>query len=261
MAIKAIFFDLDGTLYSHSTKQVPKSTQWALTKLREKGIKTILATGRHISEVRQFDFLDTYQFDAYITVNGQCCFDQDGMIYDEPIAKEDIEALLGHIEEDPYPCIFMEKDRIFINHFNSHVYEEYKHLGTNLPELDDQDRARTTSIYQACPFFNIEKEKELLKRTKNVKITRWTDHVVDLLPVSGGKDAGIQATLERYGLSKEESMAFGDALNDLPMFERTGVKVCMGNGHPDLKEKADYVCDDIDEDGLYKALCHFGFLE
>jgi hypothetical protein len=52
--IKAIFFDIDGTLLSHHTKQVPSSTKKALQILKEKGIYTFIATGRHITEMRGF---------------------------------------------------------------------------------------------------------------------------------------------------------------------------------------------------------------
>ena len=47
--VKAVFFDVDGTLLSHETHCVPDSTLRALDALREKGILTFLATGRHIS--------------------------------------------------------------------------------------------------------------------------------------------------------------------------------------------------------------------
>ena len=47
--IKAIFFDIDGTLLSHTTYSVPESTKKALRLLKEKGILTFIATGRHLS--------------------------------------------------------------------------------------------------------------------------------------------------------------------------------------------------------------------
>ena len=63
--IKAIFFDIDGTLLSHSTQSVPESTKLALQLLKEKGIYTFIATGRHISEIRDLP-LDDLEFEGYI---------------------------------------------------------------------------------------------------------------------------------------------------------------------------------------------------
>ena len=45
----------------------------------------------------------------------------------------------------------------------------------------------------------------------------------------------------------------GDSENDLPMLEYADISVAMGNGVKEVKEKADYVTDKIDNDGLYKA--------
>ena len=44
--VKAIFFDIDGTLVSFETHKIPASTQEALKTLRDKGIKIFIATGR-----------------------------------------------------------------------------------------------------------------------------------------------------------------------------------------------------------------------
>lgn len=52
--IKAVFFDVDGTFVSHKSKSVPKSAREALDKLREKGIKVFLSTGRHMHELKNF---------------------------------------------------------------------------------------------------------------------------------------------------------------------------------------------------------------
>ena len=65
--IKAIFFDIDGTLLSHTTRSVPYSTQIALQHLKEKGIYTFIATGRHISEMVDLPIHDL-EFEGYITL-------------------------------------------------------------------------------------------------------------------------------------------------------------------------------------------------
>ena len=49
--VKAIFFDIDGTLVSFKTHEVPRSTIDALDILRKKGIKVFIATGRHYSSI------------------------------------------------------------------------------------------------------------------------------------------------------------------------------------------------------------------
>ena len=94
--IKAIFFDIDGTLLSHTTYSVPESTKKALRLLKEKGILTFIATGRHLSEMRDLPIQDL-EFDACITLNGQYCFNKDGMIYGLPIEQTDINNIINMI--------------------------------------------------------------------------------------------------------------------------------------------------------------------
>lgn len=259
--IKAIFFDFDGTIFSHTTNQVPRSAKKALFQLKEKGILTILATGRHITEIEEFDFCQSFKFDAYITLNGQYCFNKEETIYSNPVDKKDVEAILNHIEEDPYPCVFVEKDRQYMNFYTPSVTKEYKKLGTSLPAIENIEQARNHAIYQLSPYLNEEQEKELFSRTHAIKIDRWTDYVIDVLPVVGGKDIGIQKVMEYYNLKKEETMGFGDATNDIPLLKSVGIGICMGNGKEEVKKIADYVTDDIDHDGLYKALKKYDILK
>ena len=66
--------------------------------------------------------------------------------------------------------------------------------------------------------------------------------------------------LRHLGLGKEDALAIGDSTNDLPMFEAAGHTVCMGSGMEELKEKADYITSGVREDGIEKALQHYGLI-
>lgn len=259
--IRAIFFDFDGTILSHTTKLVPDSAIYALNQLQKQGILTIVATGRHITEIEEFDFCKNFKFDAYITLNGQYCFNETETIYSNPVSKDDVDAILDHIQEDPYPCVFVEKDRQYMNFYTGSVIEEYKKLGTSLPPLENIERARIQPIYQLSPYLSEKQEKELFTRCHDIKIDRWTDYVIDVLPAIGGKDIGIQKVMKYYDLKDTETMGFGDATNDIPLLKSVGIGVCMGNGKEEVKQIADYVTDSVDEDGLYNALKKYQILK
>ena len=64
--IKAIFFDVDGTLLSHTTKRISQDTVQAVRTLQDQGIRIFMATGRHSTELDQLPVRDI-RFDGYIT--------------------------------------------------------------------------------------------------------------------------------------------------------------------------------------------------
>ncbi len=59
--------------------------------------------------------------------------------------------------------------------------------------------------------------------------------------------------LDYLKVDKEDTISFGDAKVDLSMFECCDFNVAMGNGGPEIKEAADYITNDVNEDGLYNA--------
>lgn len=67
--------------------------------------------------------------------------------------------------------------------------------------------------------------------------------------------------LEYLQVSPDDTVAFGDAKVDIPMLEHSGTGVAMGNGGPEIRVAADYVTDDVEHDGLWKAFSHLGLLE
>ena len=75
------------------------------------------------------------------------------------------------------------------------------------------------------------------------------------------KAGGMELLLKALGVSREDSLAIGDSTNDLSMFRTAGHTVCMGGGAEELKALSDYVTAPVMEDGIAKALKHFGLVE
>ena len=69
---------------------------------------------------------------------------------------------------------------------------------------------------------------------------------------------GLKRLCEYYGIGMENSVAFGDSLNDLEIIEAAAIGIAMGNGREELKAAADYVTTDIGDDGIWNACVHFG---
>lgn len=74
------------------------------------------------------------------------------------------------------------------------------------------------------------------------------------------KAEGIDRMLARFGIGLDETMAFGDGGNDIPMLRHVGTSVAMGNAAPEVKQAADYVTTSVDDHGIARALRHFGLI-
>ncbi len=75
------------------------------------------------------------------------------------------------------------------------------------------------------------------------------------------KGNAVESLLAYLGMEKKDTIAFGDAKIDIPMFECCQVAVAMGNGGEEVKKAADFVTDDVEDDGLYKAFCRLGLID
>lgn len=255
--IKAAFFDVDGTFYSHETHSVPESHLKVLEVLRQKGIKTFLATGRHFTELVNLD-MSQIKFDGYVMLTGQICTDQDkNVIFGNAIKREDAEYLFTAFEKKELPLMMVEKDRLYVNMANDIVVNGQAAISSPVPMVAEYEGA---PIYQMVCYGGKELDTELSPKIPNCTVTRWSSFGVDIISKTGGKVIGIQKILEHYGISKEEMIAFGDGENDIEMLEFAGIGVAMGNAEEEAKAVADYVTTDIDDDGIWNACKHFGII-
>ena len=123
------------------------------------------------------------------------------------------------------------------------------------------EHAAGRELYQAVVFLTREEERALAAPFAGLEAMRWHPGFVDVIATGGGKDHGMDALLSHFGIGLEDTMAFGDGENDLPMLRHAHIGVAMGNADDLVKGQADYVTGTVDEDGISSALRHFGLLD
>ena len=256
--VKAIFFDIDGTLVSFKNHQISQSTFDALYKLKEKGIKLFIATGRGKDGL---DVLNDFPFDGYITLNGQYCYTNDQIIYSNTIKKEDLQALLDYLEDHQVPCGFTEENTKYFNYRDKRVDAIHAITHNDDHPAGDCSHVIDKSIYQIMCFVDEKEEKEILSHMPHCISARWHPTFCDISPIGGTKQLGIDQFLEYYGLDLKDTMAFGDGGNDKQMLQHVSLAKAMGNAGDELKSIADFVTKDVDDDGVAYALKHYGLID
>ena len=255
--MKACFFDIDGTLYSHRTWRVTESAVSALRRLRENGIKTVVCTGRSLGALLALPVAEI-PFDAYLTLNGQLCYDADRNVFaGTPIPQEDIEILTMVFLAERIPIAMKDEYGAVINVVTDRVVRTQVDADEAVPERGFRTGG---SIYQMTAFVNRRQRELLQELLDHCDVTSWHENGIDIVAKGSGKDVGIRRYLEMTGIKREETMAFGDGENDIRMLKYAGTGIAMGNASEAAKAAADYVTSDIDDDGIARALAHFGLL-
>ena len=160
--IKAVFFDIDGTLVSFHTHRVSEATRQAIRQLRTQGIKVFIATGRHLQVINN---LGDLEFDGYVTLNGSCCYiGRDRVIYRRMIPEIALEHLIKYQEEkETFPCIFVREKDMFINYNNQHTREVFRMLDFPEPVVKDIHEATREGVFQLIAFFSEQQEDRIMQ--------------------------------------------------------------------------------------------------
>lgn len=263
--IKAAFFDVDGTIVSFKDHKLIPSAIEAINKLREKNIKVFVATGRALF---QLDYiLDNLKLDGLVTLNGCNSFIDSEEIFRAHLHKDDLYRLSEYLEKNnnPFSCNLITKNDIYINAFTKEVLDMYREFNITVPKIvnfKEYINKNYSDILQINLFVNKEKEEELMKEIFiNSEATRWADSFADINCKGITKITGVLKIIEHFNIDISETIAFGDGGNDFTMIQNVGIGVAMGNANEHLKEVADYITDNVDDDGVYKALKHFNIIE
>lgn len=261
--IKALFFDIDGTLVSFETHKIPDSTIKALEAAKAKGIQIFISTGRpgviinNLSSLQERNLID-----GYITMNGGYCFVGDEVIYKSTIPATDVEALMSFCTERDFPCIVVGEHDICVcqpNELVKNIFHDFLKVDV-IPVKTPEEAIQGKDVFQMTPFVTDDEEKEVLSSIPNCEIGRWYPAFADVTAKGNTKQKGIDEIIRHFGIRLEETMAFGDGGNDISMLRHAGIGIAMGNAKDDVKAAANYVTTDVDDNGIANALKHFGII-
>ena len=258
----ALFFDIDGTLVSFKTHQIPPSTVLALTRAKANGHRVFIATGRPPLIITNLGAIE-HLIDGYVIINGALCFVGEKIVRCEEIAPDAAQLVVRDAQEKNYGIIVVGETDVAVLDPKGEVDRIFRQqlAVENLNKAKPIDVVLRQRILQLTPFFNEDYEQELMKRIPDCISGRWHPAFTDITAKDADKGKGILAMAEHFGLDPQYTMAFGDGGNDISMIRSAGIGVAMGNALDSLKQEADYTTTSVDEDGILNALCHFRLIE
>ena len=253
---KIIFFDIDGTLVSFKTHNIPQSTLDAVHRIREKGVKVWIATGRPVPFINN---LGTLEYDGIMSVNGGHCLMADGtVIFSTPVCKEDVKRMTEEQEKTGMAVVYAGNKEAVLTApkgIPSAVKEVFNLLDIPLPPLCPCTQALDMEVMQVIAFFPKSQSQHVMNDIlKQCNETRWHPDFADCVAAGTDKATGIDAIISHYGFDISETMAFGDGGNDITMLRHAATGIAMGNADNNVKAAADIVTSSVDEDGIANIL-------
>lgn len=253
--IKAIFFDIDGTLFENDRKLFTPSSIEALVQLKARGMKLCINSGRLLETAQRIGTLDLIDWDGYIGANGRFLYNEKLELINEKVYTQ---QQIAHILE-------------IANHHNLNVRFIGDHsFSTKQPDqyaIMTMEHFHIVSITNVHPWNGEIPKSIVIYAYPNFDwsvfdviegITCLPSYIAsaDMLLSTANKLSGIHEMMEYWDI-QGDTMAIGDSLNDLDMIQGATIGIAMGNSIQEVKLVADYVCPSIEEDGIYKALQHF----
>ncbi|WP_251552534.1 Cof-type HAD-IIB family hydrolase [Neobacillus muris] len=260
MSYKAVILDIDGTIYPHG-KAVSAATKQAIERLRDKDMKVVIATGRapYFSE----SIVQETGVDSMVFFNGAYAVHEGKEIYRNAIEKNLLEKLLLLSQEYNHPLTFLSGNSFTATDL-SHpfVVQAYRH-NTWMPDLTPQGYWMDQDIYQLFLHCDTDEEKSYHLQIPELDFRRWTTieaKTCDVNQSRSNKAVGLTKLLEAIGIAPDETVAFGDGLNDIEMLSMAGMGVAMGSARDEVKQAANMVTLSAEEDGVYYGLERLGLL-
>ncbi|MES4906810.1 MULTISPECIES: HAD-IIB family hydrolase [unclassified Streptomyces] len=252
--------DLDGTLL-RSDLTVSARTRAALALAGRAGAHHLVVTGRPAASSREFLVAIGYR--------GLAVCGQGAQLYDasadrllvsaaldldlaRAVVKRTEEELGGRPLELAVVTAAPENRFVITPRFTDRVRPDWGLVGSR-EELWAQPIEKVLMRHREVPDGRVAAAAALAGGGE-VSVTHSEKGMIEVLPAGVDKAVGLGRAAERMGFSPEDTIAFGDMPNDIPMLEWAGYGVAMGNAHPGLIAVADEVAPDHDEDGVAAVL-------
>ena len=260
----ALFFDIDGTILSNHTHEVPESTYRALKEAKENGYAVFVNTGRTFcsisSNVMKIDFSGVVcGCGTHIIYEGKDLFhssldEKKGSHFIDKMQEYQVEGFAEASDDLYFPenvSRFAEIEMIRKWYADDLGIGEKASIETKKFQYDKlyvcvDEKSNTDEFLKAI-------QPELLPLDR-------LNGTYECIQREYSKATGIEYIRKYLGLDMDQIYVFGDSSNDLAMFKYATHTIAMKEHDPVLDPHIEYVTDTVDNDGIYKAMKHYGII-
>lgn len=257
--MKLLFFDIDGTLLSEKTQTVPQSAITAIHQAQRNGHLAFINTGRPLASLDQA--IQSLGMDGWVCGCGTYISFHETILKHDTLPQSLCHHLINLLRQYHVSAILEGCQAVYYDPLDHHpqimsIQAQYAKRGLDVsktwydPHISFDkvtcwmtEKSQTEAFLMAIrPFFTA------IKRG---------DRFYELIPKGHSKATGIEYLLDYFALSLEDAYVFGDSTNDLSMFEYVPHSIAMAQSDPAILNRAEWVTQDVDEDGIAYALKYY----
>lgn len=259
--IKLIASDVDGTLVKDSSPLIYKEIPEAIIKLKkEKKIQFTVASGRSYHSIWNM-FRAVEDEIAYIAENGAQIVYQGKTVFLKEMNRKDAEDIVKMYRQyaNQCECIVSTPDGTLMETDNREFIELIRNGYRNKFEIVDDVLATElpiikVSIYQKEGIRQLGEEILIPAFEDRVKGTMAGEQWVDFMDKSVDKGDALRFLQNYLGVTREETMAFGDNNNDIGMLQAAEESYAVENARDIVKASAKHICPSYQEKGVYQII-------
>lgn len=262
---KLLFFDIDGTILAEGeNRYVPESAKKAIHLLQENGHLCFINTGRSWSEVHSN--ISDLGFDGFVCGCGTYIRYRDRILLTQEIPTKLADSVLEDMSRCHLEWLLEGKSAIYYSTepYTTHIGDFHQEFHQRFPDACADVLPSTRGLhfdkFCICTRPDSDLQAFITKYQKYFTFIDRGNQFYEVVPAGFSKASGIQFLMDYFQIPLEDTIAIGDSTNDLPMLTFAGTSIGMKKSDEAVLQIVDYITDTVENDGIYKALEHFGLI-
>ncbi|MET3698400.1 hypothetical protein SAMN05877753_10941 [Bacillus oleivorans] len=262
MTYKILFLDIDGTILQPD-HTYSESTRDAISQIKKQGIDVFIATGRPLHEINEL--AHELNIDSFIGYNGAYAVYKNKKILEEPMEAKHIKRFLEIAKAYDHEMVMYTSQKNYYTALDHPLVQNFNKLF----DLTQNALFTNTVINQilGMTVMNVTASSQvpLYELDENIRLSQvhaeGAEHAYDIIRTNVNKGVAVKKVLDFLNIPKEQSIAFGDGMNDKEMMECVGEGFAMGNAHPDLFQYAKHITTSVTDSGIFNGLKTLGLVK
>ena len=254
--IKLVITDMDGTLLT-TDKKVPVEIYEIILKLKEQGIAFVAASGRqYFNLVKNFEPVKEHLY--YIAENGAYMCQGEHELLSSTLPKETVKNLLENAVGIPevYPVV-CTKETAYLTSNEQRVIDQVEPYYTKYKVINNFNEIHDDAFKIAYLDFGVSEVNvypHFKKYEETLQVCVSAHEWMDVMVKDVNKGEAVKKLQTLLNVTPEETLIFGDFMNDYEMMQQAKYSYAMANAHPKLKEVCNFECDSNDNNGVVKKI-------